>query len=35
VAKERREGASNRRTWIDEKEGDVVCMVGLEGNRSL
>ena len=22
--KERREGASNRKTWIDEKEGDVV-----------
>ena len=24
--KERREGASNRKTWIDEKEGDVVCV---------
>ena len=33
--KERREGASNRKTWIDEEEGDVVCVVGLEGNRSL
>ena len=32
--KERREGASNHKTWIDE-EGDVVCVVGLEGNRSL
>jgi len=35
VDKERREGASNRKTWIDEEEGDVVCVVGLEGNRSL
>jgi len=33
--KERREGASNHKTWIDEEEGDVVCVVGLEGNRSL
>jgi len=35
VDKERREGASNRKTWIDEEEDDVVCVVGLEGNRSL
>jgi len=34
VDKERREGASNRKTWIDEEEGDVVCVVGLEGNHS-
>jgi len=33
VDKERREGAS--KTWIDEEEGDVVCVVGLERNRSL
>ena len=26
VNKERREGASNRKTWIDEEEGDVVCV---------
>ena len=26
VEKERREGASNRKTWIDEEEGDVVCV---------
>ncbi|KYM77668.1 hypothetical protein ALC53_11678 [Atta colombica] len=25
--KERREGTSNRKTWIDEEEGDVVCML--------
>jgi len=31
--KERREGASNRKTWIE--EGDTVYVVGLEGNRSL
>ena len=24
--KERREGASNRKTWIDEEKGDVVCV---------
>jgi len=35
VDKERREGASNRKTWIDEEESDVVCVVRLEGNRSL
>jgi len=35
VEKERREGASNRKTWIDEEEGDVVYVMGLEGNRSL
>jgi len=35
VDKERREGASNRKTWIDEEEGDVVYVVRLEGNRSL
>jgi len=35
VDKERREDASNRKTWIDEEEGDVVCVVGLKGNRSL
>jgi len=35
VDKERREGASNRKTWIDEEEGVVVCVVGLEENRSL
>jgi len=34
VDKERREGASNRKTWIDEEKGN-VCVVGLEGNRSL
>jgi len=33
--KEKREGASNRKTWIDEEEGCCVCVVGLEGNRSL
>jgi len=33
--KERREGASNHKIWIDEEESDVVCVVGLEGNRSL
>jgi len=33
VDKERSEGASN--TWIDEEEGDVVCVMGLEENRSL
>jgi len=33
--KEKRKGASNRKIWIDEEEGDVMCMVGLEGNRSL
>ena len=27
--KERREGASNRKTWIDEEEGDVVCVMGI------
>jgi len=26
--KERREGASNRKTWIDEEESDIVCVVG-------
>ena len=35
VDKERREGASNHKTWIDKEESDVVCVVGLEGNRSL
>jgi len=37
VDKERREGTSNRKTWIDEpeEEDDVVCVVGLKGNRSL
>jgi len=35
VDKKRRESANNRKTWIDEEEGDVVCVVGLEGNRSL
>jgi len=34
VDKERREGASNRKTWIDEEEGD-VCVMGLEGNHSV
>jgi len=34
VDKERREGASNRKIWIDEEEDDVVC-VELEENRSL
>ena len=31
--KERREGASNRKTWIDEEEGDVVC--GGTGRESF
>jgi len=35
VDKERRKGASNRKTWIDEEEGDVVYVVELEGNHSL
>jgi len=26
VDKERREGASNSKTWIDEEEDDVVCV---------
>jgi len=29
VDKEKREGASNRKTWIDEEEGDVVCVVRI------
>jgi len=31
VDKERREGASNRKTWIDEEEDDIVCVVGWKG----
>ena len=30
VDKERREGASNRKTWIDEEEGDVCDETGRE-----
>ena len=35
VDKGRRKDTSNRKTWIDNEEDDVVCVVGLEGNCSL
>ena len=35
VDKGKGEGTSNRKTWIDDEESDAVCVVGLEGNRSL
>jgi len=33
VDKERREGASNRKTWIDEEEGDVLCVCMCSGTE--
>jgi len=33
--KERREGVSNRKTWIDEEEGDVVYVCGGTGRESF
>jgi len=33
--KERREDASNRKTWIDEEEGDVVCVVTISCYRPI
>jgi len=35
VDKERRKGASNRKTWIDEEEDDVVCVCGGTGRESF
>ena len=35
MTKGRREDTSNRKTWIDDEEGDVVYVLGLEGNRAL